>query len=352
MSGSLDVGPPAPEIPAIRPANDATRADGRGSHWLVGPWFDLLLIANVAWPLVLLTQFGEGFSGRDGLQFWQIYYVTTPHRWITLLIVLLDQNRVGNRQMLFLGIAGVVLAACATVQITTGTLTCLLAIDYIWNAWHFAAQHHGIYRIYERRRHGQQAPAGVAEKYLLRGFLLYVILRVATATWYDLGSLGPALQTADWLAILLPAWLVAKNIALGTHGSRGQTLYLISVCALFVALLLAVHFRQPMLILSLTLASALFHAIEYLTIVSWSTCRPNRGKTGELLAYLLPRWLLVLGVFVLVLGSCGYFLDQHWLRPWLFCNVVVAFLHYAYDGLIWSRGSSGAGLSLGSPYSK
>jgi len=316
----------------------------------VGPWFDLLLVANIAWPLVLLTQWGDGLAGRDGLQFWQIYYVTTPHRWITILIVLLDRSRVGNRQLLFIAIAAAVVAVCATVQITTGTLTCLLAIDYVWNAWHFAAQHHGIYRIYERRRHGQQAPQGVAEKILLRGFLLYVILRVATATWYDLGSLGAALQAADWLAMLLPVGLVAKNLALGARGSRGQTLYLISVSTLFAALLFAVHFRQPQLILSLTLASALFHAVEYLTLVSWSTCRAKRTKTSELLAYLLPRWLLVLGVFLLVLGSAGYFLDQHWLRPWLFCNVVVAFLHYSYDGLIWSRGAGGTGPSLGSSY--
>jgi hypothetical protein len=334
MSGSLDVATPALESPLT---NEVTRADGQGSHWLVGPWFDMLLVANVAWPLVLLTQFGDGFGGQEGLQFWQIYYVTTPHRWITLLIVLLDRKRIGNRITLFIIIAAAVVALCAAVRIATGALTCLLAIDYVWNAWHFAAQHHGIYRVYERRRRGVVAPQGTAEKILLRSFLLYVIFRVATATWYDLGSLGPVLLITDWLAPLLPLWLLVQNLAVGERASRGQLVYLISVCTLFTALLVAVHVRQPVLIVSLTLASALVHAIEYLTLVSWSTCQPNRTTPGELLAYLAPRWLLVLGVFILVLGSSGYFLDRHWLQVWLFCNVVVAFLHYAYDGLIWGR---------------
>jgi hypothetical protein len=287
-----------------------------------------------------LTQYGEGFAGQEGLQFWQIYYVTTPHRWVTLLIVLVDRKRIGNRQTLFFLIAAAVVALCATVRIATGALTCLLAIDYLWNAWHFAAQHHGIYRIYERRRQGTAASTGTAEKIVLRGFLLYVIFRVATATWYDLGSLGRVLPFTDWLVILLPLWLLQRNLALGQRGSRGALVYLISVCTLFTALLAAVHFRQPALILSLTLASALVHAIEYLTLVSWSTCQSDRTKASELLAYLAPRWLLVLIVFILILGSSGYFLDRHWLGPWLFCNVVVAFLHYAYDGLIWSRQAS------------
>jgi hypothetical protein len=73
----------------VEPA--VTGAAPRG--WLVGPWFDALFVANVAWPLVVLAQVGEGFGGRDGVSFWQVYWVTTPHRWITLLIVFLDRGR-------------------------------------------------------------------------------------------------------------------------------------------------------------------------------------------------------------------------------------------------------------------
>ena len=43
---------------------------------------------------------------------------------------------------------------------------------------------------------------------------------------------------------------------------------------------------------------------------------------------------------MLVLGSFGWLLQKHLLEPWLLLNVIVAFLHYAYDGLIWRRGKS------------
>src|SRR3954471_1686585 len=118
------------------------------ASWLVGPWFDALLIANVGWPLLLMAQIGEGFSGREGLQFWQIYFITTPHRWITLALVFFDRERFGQRRIAFLGLAAAAIVVVLGVRLTTGALTCVLTIDYIWNAWHFASQHHGIYRIY------------------------------------------------------------------------------------------------------------------------------------------------------------------------------------------------------------
>jgi hypothetical protein len=49
------------------------------------------------------------------------------------------------------------------------------------------------------------------------------------------------------------------------------------------------------------------------------------------------RWGLALAVFVLVLGGGGWLLDHHHVELWLGANVVVAFLHYAYDAMIWHR---------------
>jgi hypothetical protein len=46
---------------------------------------------------------------------------------------------------------------------------------------------------------------------------------------------------------------------------------------------------------------------------------------------------LALGVFVVVLGAGGWLLDQHLMNAWLLLNVIAAFLHYAYDGLIWRQ---------------
>jgi len=322
-------------VPAV--SSEATPA-ARG--WLVGPWFDALFVANIAWPLLVLAQVGEGFSGQAGLQFWQVYYVTTPHRWVTLLIVFLDRERFHQRRRAFLGVAACVAVVCLGVRLTTGALTCLMTIDYLWNAWHFASQHHGIYRIYSRLGYPTPTRGLTLEKWAMRGFLLYVILRVASATWSD-AALEAFLRTCDWIAAVVPLWLVARDFSQARAGSRGRTAYLLSVSALYLCLLWAVHERRLGLVLSLATASALFHAVEYLSLVSWSVRQRHAAMGGRmgLLGYLAPRWGITLAVFVLVLGAGGWLMDQRFIEVWLLLNVMVAFLHYAYDGLIWRRRS-------------
>ena len=304
--------------------------------WLVSPWFDVLLIANVAWPLLLLLQLGEGFEGRDGLQFWQIYFLTTPHRWITLALVFLDRERFGQRRFAFLAIAAAVIIICLGVRITTGALTCLLTIDYIWNAWHFASQHHGIYRIYGNRA-GMPIATPALEKWSMRLFLLYVILRVAGATWSH-AALEQSLRIADWAVLAVPAWLLIRELARQPRAA-GRTIYIVSVLTLYISLLAAVHANRPALVLSLATASAVFHATEYLALVAWSVHGRHAAKPDQLgiMSYLAPRWGLALGVFILVLGAGGWLLQKNYLQSWLLVNVIVAFLHYAYDGLIWRQ---------------
>ncbi|MCI0701816.1 MAG: hypothetical protein L0241_12100 [Planctomycetia bacterium] len=314
---------------------------GPSRTWLVAPWVDLFFIANLAWPLLILVQLGESFEGRSGLQFWQVYYITTPHRWITLLLVFGDRDRFRQRRVAFVAVAGVVVAACLGVRLATGTLTCLLAVDYIWNAWHFAAQHHGIYRIYDRMAEPTRTRGVVLEKWTMRLFLLYVILRVASATWSE-AEVERWLRIGDWFAVLVPVWLVLRDLTRSGTSSRGRTAYLVSVCVLYTALLGAVHERWLTLVLCLATASALFHAVEYLALVSWSVRQRHSGSANQMgfLGLLAARWGIALAVFVIILGAGGWLLDQQYIETWLTINVVVAFLHYAYDGMIWRRRAS------------
>lgn len=309
--------------------------------WLVGPWFDAFFIANVAWPILVLLQFGDGFNGETGVRFWQLYFITTPHRWITLVIVFLDGARFRERRGTFLGLAAGALCVAAGVWWATGALTCLMAIDYLWNAWHFASQHHGIYRIYSRL--GDTTPsAGVSiEKWALRGFLLFVILRVVSATWTEAGWTA-ALQGFDWFAASVPIALVSAALWPRRGHGWARIVYLSSVCGLYLCLLAAVHERRLGLMLALATASALFHAVEYLALVSWSVQQRHAKQAGAMgvLGHLAPRWGVALAVFVVVLGAGAWVMDQWFLDVWLFLNVVAAYLHYAYDGLIWRRSAS------------
>lgn len=306
--------------------------------WLLGPEFDLLFIANLAWPLIVLTQFGDSFTGRAGLQFWQLYFITTPHRWITLLIVFTDRDRFHQRRGMFIGLALAFTALALGVRLGTGALTCLLAIDYVWNAWHFASQHHGIYRLYDRMSNSVPATGATAERWAMRGFLLYVILRVATATWPS-ADWEEGFAILDWVAAALPVWLVIRELGRPGISWRGRRIYLFSVAGLYLSLLWAVHEQRLGLVLTLATASALFHAIEYLAIVTWSVKQRHASMADRmgLLSYFAPRWGIVLALFVLILGAGGWLMDRDYLEAWLFINVVVAFLHYSYDGLIWRR---------------
>jgi hypothetical protein len=171
----------------------------------------------------------------------------------------------------------------------------------------------------------------------MRLFLLYVILRVAGATW-SYAELEQSLRIADWAVLTIPAWLLIRELARQPRAA-GRTVYLVSVITLYISLLAAVHAHQPALVLSLATASAIFHATEYLAVVAWSVHGRDSTHPNQLgiMSYLAPRWGLALGIFILVLGAGGWLLQKNYLQSWLLVNVVVAFLHYAYDGLIWRR---------------
>ncbi|MGE0756887.1 MAG: hypothetical protein AB7O38_07700 [Pirellulaceae bacterium] len=323
-------------LPETQTALPPARGANRG--WLFGPAWDALLIANIAWPVLVVAQLTDDFGGRAGVQFWQLYFVTTPHRWITLALVFFDRERLRSRPVAIPAVAGTVVAVCLGVHLTTGALTCLLAVDYVWNAWHFAAQHHGVYRIYQRWGEPQRLAGLAVEKWLLRSFVLYVVFRVAGTTWH-LPELERILHLADWWVLTIPLYLLAGDLVRTRGVASGQTLYLISVVALYASLLGSAHYARPALLLSLATASALFHAIEYLALVSW-TVRDRRQSIGVRMGWLgqlVPHWLFAVGLFVVVLGAGGWLLEQRWMKLWLTHNVVAALLHYAYDGMIWRK---------------
>lgn len=306
------------------------------SPWLIGPWVDCLFLANLTWPLIFFWSFSGGLQALDEVQFWQVYFVTTPHRWITLVIVFLDTDHFRQRPTTFAGIALAVVAICLLVRASTGTLTCLLAIDYVWNSWHFAAQHHGIFRIYGRAVEPERTSGLLLEKVVMRTFLVYVILRVAGGSW-AYPALDASFRYLDWAAWLVPIGLVGRELLRLRAAAVARLVYLSSVMALYSLLLACVHWQRPRETLMLATASALFHATEYLTTVSWAVKRKHAkaaSRPGVFVRF-AATWGLSLAIFVAVLGSAGWLIQQQLMQFWLLCNVIAAYLHYTYDGMIW-----------------
>src|SRR5207244_10524059 len=114
-----------PSPPAPLPQS---RERGAKCDWLVSPAFDLLFLANLGWLLALVP----GYVAAEGtvhIEFWQIYFLTTPHRWITLLLVAADPDRRAGRGRVFVGLAALSGLLVAGVCAPLGGVLGLLAVD-------------------------------------------------------------------------------------------------------------------------------------------------------------------------------------------------------------------------------
>ena len=100
-------------------------------------------------------------------------------------------------------------------------------------------------------------------------------------------------------------------------------------------LLLALRDGQTVLVAALATASSLFHAVEYLALVTHYAWRRRTGGSTGLFRTLAERWLLVLVTYVVLFGLSAAVLGRLGAEVWVGLNLWAAFLHYAYDGMIW-----------------
>ena len=81
---------------------DRAKSAVLGKGWIVSPAFDLLFLANLGWLLLLIP----GITQSDiSLDFWTVYYLSLPHRWVTLVLVVTDPDRREGRGLLLSAIA-------------------------------------------------------------------------------------------------------------------------------------------------------------------------------------------------------------------------------------------------------
>jgi len=115
----------------------------------------------------------------------------------------------------------------------------------------------------------------------------------------------------------------------------GKAIYLASVVGLYGALLAALMTGQGILVLALTAAGATFHAVEYLALVTHYAWRRQSVGGGGLFRTLARHWLTLLAAYVLIFGLVSAAVQPRGFDWWIGLNLWAAFLHYAYDGLIW-----------------
>lgn len=307
--------------------------------WIVSPLFDLCFFANIWWLVLGLPWWLPELDSP--LKFWQVYFLTTPHRWVTLLIVVADPDRREGRTKLFVGIAVFFAAVVCGLRWSTGAFFCVASIDFIWNAWHFGSQHGGILRIYSRKIGGGRP---LVETYVTRFFVAYCILRTAgwTQQWeaaYE--SVSMLVLVMDIVMVIVMSWLLITEALEGLRSQAGisqrlgKVVYLCSVLALYTCLLFAMRTRQSAWLVLLLPAHAAFHATEYLAVVSYYASRRSDHGSDGLFREMARNWAFTLVSLVVFLGTFSHFISNYASQFWIGLNLWVAFLHYGYDGLIW-----------------
>ena len=356
---------PLPAASLAAPA--AASAAKPVKRWLVGPWFDLFFLANLAWPVAALVYYlrslhQEASLGAndelDTLMIFQVYFLSTPHRWITLVLVFCDSDRFWKSPAKFGGLGlGLVALGLALVALTLNlpylvslvgiempmryvgnSLVLLTMLDYVWNAWHFAAQHAGISRIYGRvARPEQSLPHAEFEKMALRTLVLWVFFRfavfMAMRSGYGDGIawLTPWLPWLDPLAFVPCVILLAREIRAFRAACLGRLCYMGSAMAIYAAQLVAIHLENKPWMMAFFFAGAIFHAVEYLAICNWSV----QKRTTGIWNYQITRTALALFAFMAILGAANWFVNAQSVYAWQLITLLVSYLHYAYDGIIW-----------------
>lgn len=316
--------------------------------WVVSPAFDLLFLANIAWPLLLLPGFAT--SSNTTIDFWQIYYLTLPHRWITLVLVLTDSDRREGRQRALCGVAVMAAIVVLGAYWGTGAFLCLAMIDYVWNAWHFGSQHAGVLRIYSKKN-GDGWPW--MERWGLRVFVCYGALRAvgwATGAFEADSHWLTLIRLTDYLILTVPALLLAQILSRYHAELLGQLIYLSSVCLLYTGFILSLHYDWPFGIVVFAAAGSMFHAVEYLAIVTHYAWRRQQIGSEGIFRGLARRWLGFLVVYVLLIGSVGVWMarpDNTLFVVWQGLNLWAAFVHYAFDGMIWKLRQPATAAALG-----
>jgi hypothetical protein len=306
-------------------------------YWIISPAFDLCFVINLWWLLALLPQPQTvGVSQSTPVEFWQIYFLTTPHRWITLILVATDPDRREARGWLFALLAIIAAVVVLAAWVGLKSFSCLVLADFIWNAWHFASQHGGILRIYGRMGGGGRP---VLERWGFRIFVTYTALR--TAGWLTGLTEHSALArtTMHWLdfgVLTLPAALLVLELSDRPWQRRGKLLYLVSVVSMYTALLFAIRSGDHFRVIAMSAGSAAFHAVEYMAIVTFYAWRRQQtGSTRGAFRKMTHHWLRILAVYMIALGIISQYVDRNMKDLYIALNLWAAYLHYAYDGMIW-----------------
>lgn len=301
--------------------------------WLVSREYDLAFLVNAWWPAFAVLCACFDFSESAG--FWQIYLLTTPHRWITPLLVAADPDRRQVGAALLAAVPLLMLALVVGAWGALGQVAPLIALDAVWNGWHFGGQHAGIAAVYGQRRTSR---AQVARSWLVRLCVFGVALRAMG--WNS--DISTVLGLPSWTAMAADSLLFTGLVSLLVLAWTGRPVpstaascYLTSVGLAYLLLLGAICSGERRLVMAMALSTACMHAGEYLAFIGYYASRRATMGSRGLFSRMAAKWGVVLAGFVLFSAFLATIME--WIAPiwFVLVNLASALTHYAHDGLIW-----------------
>lgn len=294
---------------------------------------DPILVAAVCWPPLLFLN--QSFPAFISFDFWQAYYLTLPHRWLTLVVVTADPDRRKNLgwwlPASFIATAIVV----SGIWISSGTLLCLAIADHIWNAWHFGSQHAGISRMYGLK-FGQNRP--LFDKWSMRLLVFYALVRPVewSFKWINPNTIASTLLgITDIIFVALASGMILLTFWPGQKKAIPRIFYITSISALYGWIILACQFSTGRFLAWLLFSSSIVHAWEYIAFIS--TYSANRSNAAGLIGKLARNWGAFLLMYLTFIGTLGVLAEAYpgSARLWILLNLWAAFTHYWLDGMIW-----------------
>jgi hypothetical protein len=140
---------------------------------------------------------------------------------------------------------------------------------------------------------------------------------------------------ADLAAAAIPLLWWAAELAHLQRPRSAKFAYISSVLGLYGCLLVALNLKATGWITTLVVASAAFHATEYIALVSYYAGRRKNAGQPALFQRLARSWTAVIIVYLVALALVGFYAQGAFPEWWWGINLWAAFLHYAYDGMIW-----------------
>ena len=202
-------------------------------------------------------------------------------------------------------------------------------------------------RIYGRLGGGGRP---VLERWGFRVFVIYVAIRAAgwAMGWTEKFAWAQqTLAVTDWAVLLAPALLLLVELTDRPWQRRGKVAYLLSALTMYGVQLQAIRMGNVYLAIAMSAGSAAFHSVEYLAIVTYYAQRRRvSGSERGSFRLMARHWLRILALYLIVFGIVSQHVSHNYRDLYLALNLWAAFLHYAYDGMIWKLRRSETASSL------